>query len=71
MLRIGDFVQHKQTNLSGVVIGYGHQIIDEVYLPTLVVHLDRNPAFSRKGIVEDLTSNWLPVEVKLPIHAAC
>jgi hypothetical protein len=58
MLRIGDFVQHKQTDLIGVVIGYGHQIIDDVYLPTLVVHLDRNQNFSSTGIVEDLSSQW-------------
>lgn len=58
MLRIGDFVQHKQTDLTGVVIGYGHQIIDDVYLPTLVVQLDRSQNFSSKGIVEDLSSQW-------------
>lgn len=70
MLRIGDFVQHKQTDLTGVVIGYGHQIIDDIYLPTLVVHLDRSSVFSRKGIMEDLSSEWLPVEAKMFVHAA-
>jgi hypothetical protein len=71
MLRIGDFVQHKQTELTGVVIGYGHQIIDDIYLPTLVVHLDRSPSFSRKGVMEDLSSEWQPVKVReLQTHAA-
>ena len=70
MLRIGDFVQHQQADLTGVVIGYGHQIIDDIYLPTLVVHLDRSKSFSRKGIMEDLSSKWLPVETKMHTHAA-
>lgn len=71
MLRIGDFVQHKHTELSGVVIGYGHQIINDVYLPTLVVHLDRNLNFARKGIIEDLSSEWQPAKVReFQPHAA-
>ena len=71
MLRIGDFVQHKQADLTGIVIGYGHQIIDDIYLPTLVVHLDRNPNFRRKGIMEDLSSQWQPVKVReFQSHAA-
>jgi hypothetical protein len=71
MLRIGDFVQHKQTELTGVVIGYGHQIIDDIYLPTLVVHLDRNQKIGCKGIMEDLSSLWQPVKVReLQSHAA-
>ncbi len=71
MLRIGDFVQHKQTEVSGVVIGYGHQIIDDIYLPTLVVHLDRSHSVNRKGVIEDLSSKWQPVKVReLQSHAA-
>ena len=71
MLRIGDFVQHKQTDLTGVVIGYGHQIINDIYLPTLVVHLDRSHSVSRKGVMEDLSSQWQPVKVReFQSHAA-
>lgn len=70
MLRIGDFVQHKQTDLTGVVIGYGHQIIDDIYLPTLVVHLDRSQSFNRKGMMEDLSSEWLQVGTRMHTHAA-
>lgn len=60
MFNIGDRVLHK-SGISGTVIGYGHQIVDSVYLPTLMVKLtDANS--SQINIVEDLSSVWSLLE---------
>ena len=37
MQNIGDFVIHRKTRRIGKVVGYGHQIVDAVYQPTLIV----------------------------------
>ncbi len=62
MLRIGDFVKHQTTGESGIVMGYGHEILDGVYLPTLVVQLAAYKGRSWKSFVEDLSSEWLLAE---------
>ncbi|WP_250124655.1 hypothetical protein [Chroococcidiopsis sp. CCMEE 29] len=61
MLRVGDVVLHQKTGQSGIVIGYGHQILDGVYLPTLIVQLTEKGQ-SQKRFVEDLSSEWMLLE---------
>jgi len=46
-----------KTGHSGKVVGYGHQILDSVYLPTIKVRVGRDTGFSKKGFVEDLSSS--------------
>jgi len=58
MLRVGDVVLHQKTGQSGIVIGYGHQILDGVYLPTLIVQLAEKRR-SQRIFVEDLSSEWM------------
>jgi hypothetical protein len=60
MFNIGDRVQHKATGQIGTVIGYGHQIVNDFYLTTIIVRL-LNPT-ETESIVEDLYTDWLPWE---------
>ncbi|MBD2090010.1 hypothetical protein H6F67_09110 [Microcoleus sp. FACHB-1515] len=53
MISIGDFVQNQKTGRLGRVIGYGHQILNNVYETTLKVQLEDN-----HEIAEDLFSAW-------------
>jgi len=53
MISIGDFVQNQKTGRLGKVIGYGHQILNNVYETTLKVQLEDNCE-----IAEDLFSAW-------------
>ena len=57
MFDLGDRVQHKQTGDVGIVVGYGHRIVDNNYWTTIKVKLI--PSTSIQGIVEDLFSEWL------------
>ncbi len=59
MLQIGDFVSHHKSEYVGKVFGYGHQIVDGVYLPTLIVRLVEATAQARRGFIEDLSSAWM------------
>lgn len=59
MFQVGDFVQHQQTGCSGKVIGFGHEIVDSVYQPTLIVRVVRAAGQTQKGFVEDLSSVWM------------
>lgn len=62
MFQVGDCVQHQLTGSYGKVIGYGHEILDGVYLPTLKVRVLRNTGLSQKGFVEDLFDVWMPLK---------
>lgn len=62
MLQIGDFVSHQKGEHVGKVVGYGHQIIDGVYLPTLIVRLVEATALTQRGFIEDLSSAWMRTE---------
>lgn len=62
-MQIGDRVLHQQTGHAGKIIGYGHQILDGVYLPTLVVRVLRGrERLNQKTVIEDLSSAWMQVE---------
>jgi hypothetical protein len=56
MFNLSDRVQHKLTGDVGVVVGYGHRIVDHQYITTVKVRLTR--ANSIKLMVEDLFSKW-------------
>ena len=62
MLNIGDYVLNKTTGTFGTVFGYGHQIIDDVYQPTLKVRVVKGTGIHEKSIVEDLSSKWTRLE---------
>ena len=58
MFKLSDRVCHKQTGNVGIVIGYGHRMVNNVYLTTLKVQITNST--SRKEIIEALASDWLP-----------
>lgn len=60
MFNIGDYVQHQQTGQSGQVVGYGHNMVNYVYLPTLKVRLTRAQPH-HENIIEDASSTWVAV----------
>ena len=62
MLNIGDYALHKTTGKIGQVIAYGHEIIDNAYLATLKVEVVDDAKMNKKTFVEDVTSNWMPVQ---------
>lgn len=70
MLNIGDLVLHQQTGHSGKIIGYGHQMLDGAYLPTLVVRVVEATELGSKFFVEDFSSAWTRLEGKQSSQAA-
>jgi hypothetical protein len=53
MLRIGEFVLHEKTGHTGIVIGYGHQILGGVYETTLKVLMDYTAALGKDEMIEE------------------
>lgn len=62
MLNIGDYALHKTTGKIGQVVAYGHEMIDNAYLATLKVEVVDDAQINKKTFVEDVTSNWMPVQ---------
>jgi hypothetical protein len=62
MLNIGDYALHKATGKIGQVVAYGHEMIDNAYLATLKVEVVDDAQINKKTFVEDVTSNWMPVQ---------
>jgi hypothetical protein len=61
MFHIGDYVQNQQNGYLGKVIGYGHQLIDNVYTTTLQVLVAENAnSQKRELVIEDIISAWTP-----------
>ncbi|MBD2213563.1 hypothetical protein H6G64_19420 [Calothrix sp. FACHB-156] len=59
MFNIGDYVLNQKTGHLGKVIGYGHQIMNNVYTTTLKVLVDEAKNSQRKElVVEDIISEW-------------
>lgn len=58
MFQVGNRVIHHASGQSGNVIGYGHQIVDGVYQPTLIVRVEKDRELGQTGVVEDLSANW-------------
>ncbi len=54
MLNIGDYALHQITGQIGQVFGYGHQVIDGVYITTLKVRVSKHKGTRRQSrFVED------------------
>ena len=65
MFQVGDCVFHQKNGRSGKVVGYGHQILDSAYLPTLIVRLIGDTGLNQKGqkrFVEDLSLAWMRLD---------
>ena len=59
MFGIGDYVLNQKTGNIGRVIGYGHQIINGVYMSTLKVLVAEAVNSQKRGFVEEeLYSTW-------------
>lgn len=60
MFGIGDCVLHQKTGHIGRVIGYGHEILNDVYTTTLKVLVDYAETTGKRLVVEeDLYSTWV------------
>lgn len=62
LLNIGDYALHKTTGKIGQVVAYGHEMIDNAYLATLKVEVVDDTEMNKRTFVEDVTSNWMPVQ---------
>lgn len=59
MLAIDDYAFNQKTRHVGRVIGYGHQMINDVYMPTLKVLITESSSLRKRSFVEeDLYSTW-------------
>ncbi|MBW4446320.1 MAG: hypothetical protein KME22_16435 [Hassallia sp. WJT32-NPBG1] len=59
MFNIGDYVLNQKSGCLGKVIGYGHQLIDNVYTTTLQVLVAENEnSQKRELVIEDIISAW-------------
>lgn len=59
MFNINEYVLNPQTGQVGKVIGYGHEIINNVYTVTLKVLISETAHYPNKLLVlEDLVSAW-------------
>ena len=63
MLKIGDYALHQKTGQIGQVFGYGHQLMDGIYLTTLKVRVSKNKGSRRYSrFMEDIHSRWVQAE---------
>ena len=59
MFNIGDYVLNQKTGHLGKVIGYGHQIMNNVYMTTLkVLVAEATNSQKKELVVEDVVSEW-------------
>ena len=59
MFNVGEFVQNQKTGHLGKVIGYDHQVINNVYTTTLKVLVSQAENTKKRGfVVEDLLTAW-------------
>jgi len=60
MFRVGDYVFNQRTGHIGPVIGYGHQILNDVCTATIKVLVKpANYSGQRELVEEDLSSAWV------------
>jgi hypothetical protein len=64
MLEIGDYARHQVTGLIGQVVGYGHEVVQGVYVTTLKVREISNGSSDRSRFIEDVYSEWVRVEIE-------
>ena len=58
VLNIGNRVKHKDTGNIGMVVDYGHRIVNNKCMDTVKVKLI-NSTSNKKSVVQDLDSQWL------------
>ena len=58
MYTINEPVINQQTGQVGKVIGYGHEIINNVYTVTLKVLITESANANKIFVVEDIISAW-------------
>ena len=59
MYTIDESVKHQETGKIGKVIGYGHQILNDVYTVTLkVIVVEAANSPKRLFVLEDILSAW-------------
>ena len=65
MFNIDEYVFNQETGKLGKVIGYGHQLINNVYTVTLKVLIDEGATNSQNkvSVVEDVISAWSPQSI--------
>lgn len=68
MLCIEDYALHQASGCIGKVLGYGHQMLNHVYVPTLKVKvlqgqgIDLQSSPKRGSVFEDVSSAWVKLE---------
>jgi hypothetical protein len=63
MLTVGDCAIHQKTGESGVVIGYGHELVNNAYQTTLKVLVsNQKDSDQTSSVKEDLYSEWLKTD---------
>lgn len=60
MFNIGDYVRHQLTGQIGQVLGYGHEMVENVYHSTLKVRLTERK-LDPDSFVEDASCMWTSV----------
>ncbi|MBD2460512.1 hypothetical protein H6G89_05585 [Oscillatoria sp. FACHB-1407] len=66
MLNLDDYAVHQTTGYVGKVMGYGHQMLDGTYQPTLIVRLVKG-AINQGGFLEDIASAWVQADPNTPM----
>lgn len=64
MFDVGEYVVHQNTGHVGRIIGYGHQILNGVYMTTLKVLVHDAEIGGKRGVIEeDLYSEWINCQI--------
>lgn len=70
MFAIGDDVLSQKTGHFGKVVGYGHEMVNGVYLPTIKVLIAESLKSGKKAFVEeDLHSAWIQQQAATALSA--
>jgi hypothetical protein len=63
MLIVNDIAYHQGNKVVGKVVGYGHKLVNNSYLPTLrVLVKEQTRHGDRHFVIEDLASKWMPMK---------
>lgn len=70
MFKIGDRVKQQDTGNIGIVVGYGHRIVNNKCLTTIKVKLERSTSIKETMVIEP-HSKWLLCQAdSKTIHSA-
>lgn len=59
MFNLSYIVRHKITGEKGIVVGYGHWLLDDNYLTTIKVKITSLTTAEGSLVAENLLINWL------------